>query len=118
MKLSRTTLGLAVRAARDAAGLTLNDLAGIAGMTPSSLSRSENGLRDLSFEEAVAIAAAVHVDVQTLRTLAETFELEGVAEKSSAQAALKQDLYLLQRKAVEVAIEARSLTIGAGGNSD
>jgi hypothetical protein len=37
MQLSRTSVGLAVRTAREAARLTLNELAAQAGMTTSSL---------------------------------------------------------------------------------
>jgi transcriptional regulator with XRE-family HTH domain len=107
MKLSRTSVGLAVRAAREAAGLTLKDLAGTTGITTSSLSRSENGERDLAFTEVLAIAEALRVDAETLRTLAETFERAGAPEKQSARAELSRDLNELQRMAIEAAIEAR-----------
>jgi transcriptional regulator with XRE-family HTH domain len=105
MKLSRTSLGLAVRAAREAAKLTANDLARLADMDRSALSRTENGLRSLEFSEAVAIAAVVGVDVEALRTLAETFEREGVDSKRTAQREIQQDLNRLQRLAVVTAIE-------------
>ena len=101
-------MGLAVRAARDAAGLTLNDLASIAGMTTSSLSRSERGERDLAFAEVVAIADAAKNDVETLRSLAETFERADAAKTQSKVTALSKDLNDLQRLAIEAAIEARA----------
>lgn len=109
MKLSRASVGLAVRAAREAAQLTLNDLAPLAGMTTTSLSRSENGLRDIEFAEAVAIANAVKIEVETLRTLAETFERAGAAKKAQKKSDLKDDLNELQRLAIEAAIEARTM---------
>lgn len=106
MRLSRTALGLAVRAARGAARLTLKDLAELAGMTVSSLSRSENGERDLTFVEISAIATAVRVELEDLRTLAETFERDGtVAREGQAR-----EMNKLQRLAIEAAIESRALT--------
>lgn len=108
MKLSRTSIGLAVRAARDAARLTLKDLAEPAGMTISSLSRSENGERDMTFAEITAIAAAVHIGIEDLRTLAETFERDGAASIAEGRKELARDLSQLQRLAIEATIEARS----------
>lgn len=108
MKLSRTSIGLAVHAARDAAGFTLKDLAEPGGMTISSLSRSENGERDLTFAEMSAIASAVHIGIEDLRTLAETFERKGAASMTKKRKQLAQDLNELQRLAIEAAIEARS----------
>jgi transcriptional regulator with XRE-family HTH domain len=109
MKLKRTSVGLAVRAAREAAGLTLKDLAGMTGLTLSSLSRSETGDRDIAFTEVLAIAEALKVDADTLRTLAETFERAGATEKRKQLEGLAQDLNDLQRVAIEAAIEARAL---------
>lgn len=107
MKLSRMSVGLAVRAMRDAARLTINDLATMTGISISSLSRTENGLRDLNFAEATAIAAAVKIDIEHLRTLAETFEREGVTDKQRQVSELERDLNELQRLAIETAITAR-----------
>lgn len=111
MKLSRTSVGLAVRAAREAAGLTLNDLSGITGITVSSLSRSETGQRDLAYTEVLAIAAAVKIDGETLRTLAETFERAGVEKTQRKRDELARDLNELQRIAIEATIEARAFTV-------
>jgi transcriptional regulator with XRE-family HTH domain len=105
MKLSRISVGLAVRSAREAAELTLNDLAKLTGMTVPSLSRSENGLRDLEFAEVVAIANAVKLNLETVRSLAETFEYAGSAETARKKSELERDLVVLQRSAIEAAIE-------------
>lgn len=114
MKLSRASLGLAVRAAREAAGLTLMDLAGSTGMTQSTLSRSELGERDLAFTEVLSIADAVQLSVEDLRTFAETLERDGEAEthaaKQASRSKLAQDLNALQRRAIEVAIGIRATT--------
>jgi transcriptional regulator with XRE-family HTH domain len=102
MKLSRKSVGLAVRAAREAANLTSADLAGQTAMTPSSLSRTENGLRALEFHEAVAVAKCLGIEVEDLRTLAETFERDELPRKLEAK---QRDLNNLQRLAVKAAIE-------------
>lgn len=109
MQISRIALGMAVRAVRDAAKLTLNDLAVATGMTSSSLSRSETGLRDLTFAEVLAIATAVKIDVDTLRSMAETFERAGAEKTRLQRDAFARDLNELQRLAIEAAIEARTL---------
>jgi|GEM_PF-5007669 len=111
MKLSRISVGLAVRAAREAAGLTLNDLAGITGITLSSLSRSETGQRDLAFTEVLAISDGLKVDPETLRSLAETFERAGVTKTQHKRDQLARDLNDLQRLAIEATIEARALAV-------
>ena len=101
-------MGLAVRAAREAAGLTLKDLSGITGLTPSGLSRTESGLRDIEFNEFIAVADAVQVSVDELRTLAETMEREGAAQKMTQRNELEEDLNRLQRMAVTAAIALRA----------
>jgi transcriptional regulator with XRE-family HTH domain len=111
MKLSRTSVGLAVRAAREAAKLTLTDLSGETNISVAALSRSENGLRDIEFAEAVSIAAATHIDVETLRTLAATFEREGAPAIARKKGRLDRDLNELQRVAIEAAIEVRAIGI-------
>jgi transcriptional regulator with XRE-family HTH domain len=108
MKISRISVGLAVRAARETARLSLADLAPMAGMTTSSLSRTENGLRALEFAEAVAIAAAVKLDVDRLLQLAEAFERSGAVEKRHSMSQLQQDLNELQQLAIKAAIEAQT----------
>lgn len=105
MRLSRASVGLAVRAVREAARLTLSDLAQEVGMTTASLSRTENGLRDIEFAEAVAISAAVRIELETLRTLAETFEHAGTAAAIQQKSQLQSDLRELQRAAIEAAVE-------------
>jgi len=107
MKLTRTSLGLAVRSARRVGQVTLSDLAAATGLTVSSLSRTENGERDLGFGEASLIAEALKIDVETLRSLAEAIERGGAADKKSASAGLARDLAELQRVAMEAVIEAR-----------
>lgn len=110
MKLSRASVGLAIRAAREAAGLTLKDLAGSTGLTLSSLSRSETGQRDTEFAELVSISDAVRISVEDLRTLAETCERQGAAEKQRQRSQLEDELNKLQQLAIEAAIEARAVS--------
>lgn len=111
MKLSRVSVGQAVRAAREAAGLTLADLAGQVDLTTSSLSRTETGQRDLSFPELVAIAGAVKLGIEDFRLMVEAYERDA-APRQQALDALKRDLNELQRQAVVSAIEARTRHAG------
>ena len=107
-QISRSSMGLAVRAARDAARLTLSDLSAKTGIPVSTLSRTETGQRAIEFVEAIKIAEAVHLVVNELRTLAETIEGEGGTEKSQTHGQIKKDLKELQRLAIESAVTARS----------
>jgi transcriptional regulator with XRE-family HTH domain len=108
MIISRISMGLAIRAVRDMAKLTLSALSDKTGIPISSLSRIENGLRSVDFAEALAIAEVAKIDISTLRTLAETFERQGVAENLQCQNSLKKDLNNLQRLAIEAAIASRA----------
>lgn len=75
MILSRLSIGMAIKVARERRNMTLQavaDAAVIINMT--TLSRSENGLRDLSFVEVVAIARVTKVDLAWIAKLAETLD--------------------------------------------
>jgi transcriptional regulator with XRE-family HTH domain len=106
MKLSRTAIGMAVKSARLAAGLTASQLANDTGLSASAISRTESGVRALEFVEALAVSSALCIDIEALRTLAETFEREGVSGKANAISELEADLLALQRVAIESAIQA------------
>jgi transcriptional regulator with XRE-family HTH domain len=104
MKISKTSLGLAIRTSRELARLTLTDLSAVTGLPVSALSRAENGLRSIDFSEAVSIADALKVDLHVLRSLAETFEREGAADKALLKSQLRKELNDLQRLALEMVI--------------
>lgn len=104
MKLSRTSVGLALRTARLTLDLTATELAELTGISASSISRTEAGLRVLEFPEALLVVKALGIDLSTLQDLAETFEREGVHEKSGQINDLRQDLIGLQRQALTMAI--------------
>jgi transcriptional regulator with XRE-family HTH domain len=104
MKLSRPSVGLAVRAAREAAGLTLKDLAGMTEIPVYLLSRTELGERDLGYTELLAVIDAVKIDEIVLRDFAATFERDGVAEKRQ----VVRDLNELQREAIAALIGTRA----------
>jgi transcriptional regulator with XRE-family HTH domain len=108
MKLSRTSVGLAVRVAREAAGLTLKDLSGMTEIVLSTLSRTENGERDISWTELLTISAAVKIDPDKLHELALNIEAQGATEKQAQRNQLAEDLLELQRLGIEAAIEARA----------
>ena len=58
----------------------------------------------------LAITAALKIDAEALRTLAETFERADAAEKQTKRNELLRDLNDLQHLAIEAAIEARGRT--------
>lgn len=109
MKLSRIAVGQALRTARDAAGLTLADLAKVTSLNVSSISRTERGERDLTFSEMLEVCEAVKIDNAHFRMLAETFEKHDVASTKGQITSLEADLINLQRAALELAIEARNV---------
>jgi transcriptional regulator with XRE-family HTH domain len=91
MKLDRISVGLAVRTAREAVMLTAADLAKQVGITASSLSRTENGLRALELHEAAAIASVLGTSVQALLDLAQRLEETGIVkERKEATAELQR----------------------------
>ncbi len=100
MKLTRESVGLAIRTAREQAGLTLRDLAGATGISHALLGRTELGERDVGYLELLDIAAALRVDEPTLREYAKTFERDGLAGKRQEQRQLARDLNALQREAI------------------
>lgn len=104
MKLSPQAVGLAVRAARESAGLSLSDLSGMVGVSTSGLSRLENGLRGMDFLESVRVCEAVGIDLNAIQLLAASIERGGSSAKFAARSRLQKDLDELQRKAVEAAI--------------
>jgi transcriptional regulator with XRE-family HTH domain len=60
-----------LRSARINAGLTLEDLALLSGVHPSSLSKAERGLRHLSPESRLRVVKALRLDYETARGIAE-----------------------------------------------
>lgn len=101
MKLTRESVGLAIRTAREQAGLTLRDLAGVTGISHALLGRTELGERDVGYLELLDIAAALKVDEPVLRELAQTFERDGLAARRHEQRQLARDLNQLQREAIK-----------------
>ena len=58
----------------------------------------------------LAITAALKIDADALRTLAETFERADAAEKQTKRNELLRDLNDLQHLTIQAAIEARGRT--------
>lgn len=97
---SREAIGMAVRAAREAAGLTLRDLAAVTSISHALLGRTELGERDLGYAEMLSIAIAVNATEQTLREFAMTFQRDGIQEARQQM----RDLNKAQRRAIEALI--------------
>ncbi len=106
MKLSPVSVGMAVRAARQAARLPLSDISEKTKISVSSLSRVENGLRSLDFIEAANLAEVLNVDLEHFRALASTFEEDGMPERTAQKKQALADLKEIQRLAILTAIEA------------
>lgn len=60
------TVRTRLRSLRTTLGLSLDELAGRAGLSPSTLSRIETGKRTISLDVLVPLARALHVDLDTL----------------------------------------------------
>jgi len=81
------TIGRRLRHVRRTAGLTLDEVAAGAGMSPSALSLIENGKREAKLSALAALAAALHTDLAGLLA----------AEAPSRRAALEIALEKSQR---------------------
>lgn len=91
--LSRASIGLAVRVAREAADLTLQQMSEATGMSIANVSRSENGLRDLAFSEVVAITHASRMSIDVFLQLVTTYERGGaVSTRHAKLIAVKAEL--------------------------
>lgn len=65
-KLLERAIGRAVRRFRDQAGLTLNELSAVAGISPGMLSKIENGATSPSLSTLQALSGALNVPVTAL----------------------------------------------------
>ncbi|MGH3905083.1 MAG: helix-turn-helix domain-containing protein [Pseudonocardiaceae bacterium] len=66
---TRRTTGLRIRRIRHAQHKSLEVVAGLAGMSTSTLHHIEHGRRDLTVSEIAALAAALKIDPTELFTL-------------------------------------------------
>jgi transcriptional regulator with XRE-family HTH domain len=108
LNISRTSVGLAVRAARNAASLSLSDTSAKTKISVSALSRIENGLRSLEFIEASQLANTLNVTLDHFCLLAAAIEKDGIADRALGQREALTSLRNIQRLAVLCAIEAAS----------
>lgn len=95
---NRTEIGLALKALRTARGVLQKDLASKLGLTPAMLSRTEDGLRDLMFDEAVLICGEFNITLTALHDLIAYCQSEGYAER-------KEQLDMLQRQLTEEVLD-------------
>lgn len=107
MKISRTAIGIAIRTVREAAGMTLKDLAKVSGISFSLLSRTELGDRDVSYVEMLSILQALNVRELTLRRRAEMIEQKGLSQIRQRV----RDLNRQQREAIHNLIDQQTKSI-------
>lgn len=65
-QLDRATFGKRLRAARKAFGWTLTQVAELAGISTTTISRAERGQLALSYEKFSALARALHMDLAAM----------------------------------------------------
>lgn len=95
---NRIAIGLAVRSLREARGVMQKDLAAKIGLTSSMLSRTEDGLRDLAFDEAVLICGEFNITLTALHDLVVYCRSEGYVER-------KEQLEVLQLQLKEEVLD-------------
>lgn len=101
--LTDAQIGLAVKAARQAANWTGKDLAEKANLSPSAISKIESGKQSLAFADAVQIASTLGIQVGHLARLA--MDAGSLADESlQARDRLKRELQMLEQRAILGAI--------------
>ena len=73
-----------MRFAREELKMTANDLAAQVQITPSSLSRSERGVRMLDLDEARRVGSALGMSIEDLIQRAKLLEESGVVDRHEA----------------------------------
>jgi transcriptional regulator with XRE-family HTH domain len=66
MYLDSSELIARIRELRNIKGITAARLGEMSGVHRSAIAKLENGLRDLRYDEAVALATALDIDLRTL----------------------------------------------------
>ncbi|MFG5409865.1 helix-turn-helix transcriptional regulator [Piscinibacter sakaiensis] len=101
--LTDAQIGLAIKAARQAAHMTAKDFAEKTDLSPTALSKIEAGRQCLSLAEAVRVAHELGIRVDHLVRLADDLGVHAEAS-SNAREKLKRDLKLAHDQAVLAAI--------------
>lgn len=100
--LSDVQVGMAVKAARKAAGWIAKDLAEQCGIGATAISKIESGNQSLSFITAHQICSALGLDIQQFASLVE--KLASYAdERAAISIQLKADLTRLEQVAINAA---------------
>lgn len=108
MTITRAALGAAVRAARDATGLSIREMATVTNISTTALSRTENGERDVSFVELVAIAKAVRLTVEQMHNLAAACQGQDADRRKDGLTKAQDDWLELQKFALLAVAELRA----------
>jgi transcriptional regulator with XRE-family HTH domain len=102
-----TQIGLALKAARVAAGWSAKQLAEHCGVLPTALSKIESGKQSLGFAEAIAMCGELGIRVDHLAALARDVE-PLASEAASIRDRLKADLRILEQRTIKRAIAAKA----------
>lgn len=108
------TLSDTIRARRKELGLTLEDLAGVVGVTPGALSHIESGRRLPDPHNAVAIATALRIDPDGLLTLLDEAHADRRASQVGRSRPRERSMNAqLQSNLAESSAVFRAMPIGA-----
>lgn len=100
MTISNAAIGSAIRALRDRVDLSVNDLAKITGLSPSTLSRTEAGARHPRVSELDSIAKAVSITLDDFLNLAKFCDLKGAQDKYDELERIERELLELRQFAI------------------
>ena len=105
--LSDTQIGLAVKSARRASGLSAKQLAERSDLSATALSKIESGKQSINFAQAFSVCFVLGIRVDHLAALAH--EIEPIAaETASIRDRLKHDLHELEQQTIRTAIAVRA----------
>jgi transcriptional regulator with XRE-family HTH domain len=94
--MEQLTLGLAVRALREASRLSAKELSIKAGLPDYTVSRIENGKMRLDFATGLALTSAMGVTMDRLAEVAKSFPTTLVTEKTEELKEVRAKLKALQ----------------------
>lgn len=110
--LNPVAVGEAIRILRERARMGAGDLAAQAGMTSSTLSRTENGLRAVELAEAVSIVETVGSPLQTLVDLARDPKVAALIQARQKVVADLQQSKADIKKAADQALDELKAQLG------
>lgn len=104
---SSVQIGLAVKSARIAAGISAKQLAERCRLTASALSKIESGRQALGFAEAAEVCSVLGIRIDHLAALSREVA-PFAAETANVREQLRAELQELQKKTIRAAIAVQA----------